>query len=96
MLKRIIFVSALMVSLIGTGFAGDNQKQVQKPTKININKADQQALQLLPGVGSTYAKRIIQYRKQHGNFDSVKGLKKVKGVGKKTIKHVQSLATVSS
>ena len=37
----------------------------------------------LDGIGETLASRIIEYREQHGGFDSVEELMEVKGIGEK-------------
>ena len=44
---------------------------------------------LLPGIGSTYAERILIYRQEHGPFRSVEELSKVKGIGKKTLARIR-------
>lgn len=49
--------------------------------KVNINTADEKALDALPGIGPTMAQRIVEYRKQNGPFQQVEDLKKVKGIG---------------
>lgn len=52
---------------------------------ININKANLKLLQLLPGIGPTYARRIIKYRTNHGGFNSVEELIQIKGIGRETM-----------
>lgn len=54
--------------------------------KIDINKADQQQLQKLKGIGKIKAAAIINYRKSHGNFKNIDDLKKVAGINQKIIK----------
>ena len=49
--------------------------------KVNINTADEKALDSLPGIGPAMAKRIIEYRSVNGSFQSPEDLKKVKGIG---------------
>ena len=57
---------------------------------VNINKADQQALQYyLKGVGKVKAKAIVDYRRKHGNFKSVNELLEVPGIGKATLKKIR-------
>lgn len=51
---------------------------------ININTADETELQKLKGVGPAIAKRIIDYREQNGEFQTIEDIKKVRGIGEKT------------
>jgi competence protein ComEA len=48
---------------------------------VNINTADEKALDSLPGVGPAMAKRIIEYRETEGAFQSIEDIKKIKGIG---------------
>ena len=48
---------------------------------VNINTADEKALDALPGIGPAMAKRIIEYRETEGQFQTIEDLKKVKGIG---------------
>jgi competence protein ComEA len=50
---------------------------------VNINTADSDLLQTLPGIGPATAQRIIAYRDAHGNFSSPDELKQVSGIGEK-------------
>lgn len=61
---------------------------------VNLNTADEKALQKLPGIGKTKAKAIIEYREKNGPFKTVADLKKVKGVGDKTVKKLSALVVV--
>lgn len=61
---------------------------------ININTADQATLQLLPGIGAAYAKRIIEYRKQHGAFRSIEQLMEIKGIGEKRFQRLRPVITL--
>jgi competence protein ComEA len=52
---------------------------------ININQADTEAIsKALTGVGPKKAEAIVQYRKEHGNFKTLKDLENVSGIGAKT------------
>ena len=51
---------------------------------VNLNTAGELELGLLPGVGSTKAQAIIEWRKKHGAFKKIDDLTRVKGFGRKT------------
>jgi competence protein ComEA len=61
---------------------------------ININTATQAQLEALPGVGPKAAQRILEYRKQNGNFKKVEDLMNVKGFGEKTFLKLKPVLTV--
>ena len=61
---------------------------------ININTADETELQKIKGVGSAIAKRIIDFREQNGNFESIEDIKKVRGIGEKTFEKMKDSITV--
>ena len=48
---------------------------------IHINTADEKALDTLPGIGPAMAKRILEYRTEHGGFQTIEELRKVRGIG---------------
>lgn len=49
--------------------------------KININKASQSELEAIPGIGPSTALKIINYRKDNGNFSNIEDIKDVSGIG---------------
>ncbi len=62
---------------------------------IDINIANADALQMLPGIGKVKAQAIVDHRKAHGDFNSIEDLMKVKGIGAKTFNNLKQLITVS-
>ena len=62
--------------------------------KVNINNADESELDELPGVGPSTAQKIIQYRKENGEFKSIDELKNVSGIGEEKIKKIKDLICV--
>lgn len=61
----------------------------EKPELLNINTATAKDLQTLPGIGPAMSEKIIQHRKEHGNFASVDALTEVKGIGVKTLERLK-------
>lgn len=57
--------------------------------KININTADEEELENIPGVGPSLAKSIIDYRKENGRFTSIEDIKNVSGVGESKYKKME-------
>ncbi|MBQ2893441.1 MAG: ComEA family DNA-binding protein [Oscillospiraceae bacterium] len=54
----------------------------EKPAeKININTADADQLQKIPGIGEVLAQRIIDFRNENGPFQTVSELTRVDGIG---------------
>lgn len=61
---------------------------------ININTADKEQLEEIPGVGPVTAERIIDYREENGYFKSIEELKNIKGIGEKTFENMKDKVTV--
>lgn len=62
--------------------------------KIDINKASVEDLAELKGIGPQYAKRIVQYREQHGPFGKVEDVQNVQGIGPKTMEAIKDSLSV--
>ncbi|MEX0778226.1 MAG: helix-hairpin-helix domain-containing protein [Balneolales bacterium] len=59
----------------------DTSANPTEPDLININTADTGGLTKLPGIGTVIAQRIIVYREEHGAFETLDELSKVRGIG---------------
>ena len=64
-------------------------------SKININTADAQQLESLPGIGPAFAQRIIDYRTSQGRFSNIEDIENVSGIGKKRFEQLKDLITVN-
>ena len=62
--------------------------------KININTASMSLLQTLPNIGETLAKRIVDYRNEHGDFTAPEDLLLVEGIGEKRLEQIREYITV--
>ncbi len=76
-----VFVLSVFCStlLLGTtmSFAG--------PMALNLNKATAAQLETLPGIGPELAERIMDYKKENGDFKKIQDLANVKGIGEKKL-----------
>jgi competence protein ComEA len=61
---------------------------------IDINSASAAELETLPGIGPTYAQRIVEYREQNGPFAAIEEVQEVKGIGPSTFEKLEGLITV--
>jgi comEA protein len=82
------------VRVLGT--ATSSKTESVKPSGvINLNAATVTELDSLPGIGPTYAERIVEYRNSNGGFKSVDEVKQVKGIGDKTFEKFKDMITVN-
>jgi competence protein ComEA len=68
--------------------------EVNQPLLVNINTADVEELDELPGVGPSTAQKIVDYRQANGMFRSVDELEEVSGIGPKTLEEIKPFAEV--
>lgn len=61
---------------------------------ININTATKEELDTLPGIGPATAEKILNYRQEHGNFQSIEDLKNVKGIGEAKFNKLQDKISI--
>ena len=61
---------------------------------IDLNTADQAALETLPGIGPELAARILAYRETVGRFVSKEQIMDVSGIGEKRYAEMEQLITV--
>lgn len=61
---------------------------------IDLNNADQAALETLPRIGPALAQRIVEWRDSNGRFQSVDDLLAVPGIGEKLLAGLADLVRV--
>ncbi len=67
----------------------DRAEQLTTRFEVDINAADWPELMQLPGIGETLARRIVESRKTSGPFASHDALRRVRGVGPKTLEQIR-------
>jgi competence protein ComEA len=60
---------------------------------VNVNTADQVALETIPGIGPVTAAAILDQRARLGSFDSFEQLLEVDGIGPATLESIRSYIT---
>lgn len=91
-------LSAIIIVLATIQFAWSTRQpvQVQAPQfQVDLNLASEAELLALPELGPQAAKRIVEYRQQHGRFEKVDDLRRVPGVGPATMRTLRPMVTVS-
>jgi competence ComEA-like helix-hairpin-helix protein len=83
----------LALCFVLEGISSATKKPPLKP--ININSANSEELQQVPGIGPATAEKILQMRKSYGAFKSVDDLLSIRGIGKKRLEKMRKYLTVS-
>lgn len=92
--KFAILVAVLSIMGLTLGSAPAAAAGSKADGVVNINTADVKQLQLLPGIGLSKAKAIVEYRAKQ-RFGSPEDLTKVKGIGKGLLEKIRSRVTVN-
>lgn len=95
--SHLIVLSVILIATISSAaMAADAQPvgATQVAGIVNLNTADAAQLAMLPRVGAKAAQRILDYRKEHGNFKKTSDLMQVKGFGEKSFERLAAYVTV--
>ncbi len=87
-----IAVLALALALTLTAVSS---AAAEEPRVVNVNKADESQLALLPRIGPALAARIIEYREENGELKDTEDLMLVRGIGEKTFELLEPFVTTS-
>src|SRR5213080_1397137 len=88
---RVLLCLWLILFLSAAASAG-KKKPPAKP--VNINTANAEELQQVPGIGPATAQKILQMRKSYGAFKSVDDLLAIRGLGPKRLEKMRRYLTV--
>ena len=61
--------------------------------RVNLNTADVERLQCLPGIGPVLAQRIVDYRDSIGHYEKPEDLLGVAGIGEKKLLKMEPFLT---
>lgn len=75
---------------------GYEPEPVEQTALVNLNTADAEELETLPGIGPATAQKIIAYRESVGAFQSTEELMQVDGIGEKTFEKLKELVAVEA
>lgn len=96
----IIVAVVLMTGIIMSTAVTAGNKTFETSNKvvdiaININTATVKELSSLSGIGKKKAEAIIAYRNNNGNFSDINDLRKVEGIGRKTLEKIKDKIAVN-
>ncbi|BDC38497.1 ComEA family DNA-binding protein [Paraburkholderia terrae] len=81
MLKKLLMLFVALALSLSAGFAA----------AVEVNSADQAALESVKGIGPVHAKAIIDERTKNGPFKDADDLaNRVKGIGQKSVKNLEA------
>lgn len=63
---------------------------------LDINTADADQLQALPGIGPVLARRIVAYREENGPFTQLQQLMQVQGIGQNRMEQILDYITIGA
>jgi len=82
-------VDELESEIIDTGETGIVESEDTNEL-ININKATEEQLKNLDGIGENLSKSIIEYRDNNGKFTSIEDIMKVPGIGESKFNNIKA------
>jgi competence protein ComEA len=87
-----VLLSLCLVVFLSAAASAEKKKPPLKP--VNINTANAEELQQVPGIGPATAQKILQMRKSYGPFKSVDDLLAIRGLGQKRLDKMRKYLTV--
>lgn len=76
-----------------TGNIGSDNN-IEENKTININTATLDELMTITGIGESKANAIIEYRKEHGKFNTIEDIMNVSGIGESLFAKIKNYITV--
>lgn len=63
----------------------DSRREGEEESRVDVNRAGEVELQKLNGIGPALARRIVEFRREHGPFRQLEDLLGVRGIGPGTL-----------
>jgi competence ComEA-like helix-hairpin-helix protein len=79
----------------GRLWTAESLDQYRPTLVLDLNLSPADSLELVPGIGPTLARRIIEYRQSRGNFVAIDSLINVTGIGPVTLQKIKRYFKVS-
>ncbi len=92
----LLFLLAAGMQFTSAGVSVHAERSVDaEDARININTASAEELELLPGIGPSLSRAIIEQRESAGGFQQVEDLMKVNGIGEKKLDSIRDMICCS-
>ena len=73
----------------------EREESINNKGLVDLNKANEEVLCTLPGIGAERAKQIIDYREKNGNFKKIEDVMQVSGIKEGMFEKIAPYITVS-
>jgi competence protein ComEA len=99
--RSVLALCALAIALAmlsadsGALAANDAGRAGAASSRVNVNTASIDELQVLPGIGESRARAIVERRQSQGAFQSVEQLTEIRGIGPAMVERLRPLVSVS-
>lgn len=81
---------SLLTAMGGAHRGEESSASLRTSVVININTVSAQELTELDGISTGLAQNIVEYRQEHGDFESVDELLQVSGIGEKKLAKIRN------
>lgn len=85
----------LSARCVGAVEPASQERRYSLGLKLDLNRATERELQLLPGIGPRRAESIVRYRRRRGPLTDVDQLRAIRGIGPKTAARLRPLVQLT-
>lgn len=88
--------TAWLVMALLIAFASQQATASAPAPRVDLNRANAEELETLPGIGASKAAAIVDFRTKSGAFKRVEDLEEVRGIGPALIAKIRPFVTIGS